>query len=214
MDENYFKEKLRRIEALFAGAATPGERDAAGAARDRILLRLKELQEHDPATEWKFTLHDSWDVKVFCALCRRYGLHPYRYPRQRRTTVVVRAPNSFVDKTLWPEFEELSKSLRQYLTEVTDRLISSEIHKDTSEAEEVQEKPALGPAASSPQPAHPPPAPPPPPSALRPPSPPPPPAPAPATSPAASSGTISRNAPCPCGSKRKFKKCCGRTAPR
>ena len=32
--------KLRKIEALFAGAATPGEKAAAGAAAERIRERL------------------------------------------------------------------------------------------------------------------------------------------------------------------------------
>jgi hypothetical protein len=218
VDENYFKEKLRRIEALFAGAATPGERDAAGAARERILLRLKELQDHNPATEWKFTLSDSWAVKVFSALCRRYGLRPYRYHRQRRTTVMVRVPRAFVDQTLWPEFVELSTLLQEYLTEVTDRLICAEIHKDASEAEEVPEERRLDTGSVSPPP--PPPAPPPSPS--RPDTTPPSSAASPPPSPAASpppraaappSAKVGRNAPCPCGSKRKFKKCCGRTSP-
>jgi hypothetical protein len=40
--ESTLKEKLRKIEALFAGAATPGERAAAGAAADRIRARLRE----------------------------------------------------------------------------------------------------------------------------------------------------------------------------
>jgi hypothetical protein len=35
--EQALKEKLRKVEALFAGAATHGERQAAMAARDRIL---------------------------------------------------------------------------------------------------------------------------------------------------------------------------------
>jgi len=89
--------------------------------------------------EWKFTLSDTWAVKVFSALCRRYGLKPYRYHRQRRTTVMVKVPHSFVNTTLWPESKELSSVLQEYLAEVTDRLISSEIHKDTSDAEEVPE---------------------------------------------------------------------------
>lgn len=121
MDENYFKEKLRRIEALFAGAATAGERDAAVAARQRILVRLKELQAHDPTIEWKFTLNDSWVVKVFSALCRRYDLKPDRYPRQRRTTVMVRTLRTFADQTLWPEFKELSSVLQDYLKKCCGR---------------------------------------------------------------------------------------------
>jgi hypothetical protein len=39
-------EKLQRIEALFAGAATAGEKVAASKARSRILERLQEVQTH------------------------------------------------------------------------------------------------------------------------------------------------------------------------
>ena len=42
MDEAKVLEKLRLIEALYAGAATEGEKDAAGRARHRILERLEE----------------------------------------------------------------------------------------------------------------------------------------------------------------------------
>ena len=38
--EQALREKLRKIEALFAGAGTAGERIAAGAAADRIRDRL------------------------------------------------------------------------------------------------------------------------------------------------------------------------------
>ena len=41
MDEARLLEKLRAIEALFAGATTDGERVAAAEARKRIQLRLK-----------------------------------------------------------------------------------------------------------------------------------------------------------------------------
>jgi hypothetical protein len=58
------------------------------------------------------------------ALLRRYGLDPYRYRRQRRTTVVVRAPRRFVDETLWPEFQELNEVLTAHLDDVTRRVIA------------------------------------------------------------------------------------------
>ena len=38
--EHTLREKLRKIEALFAGAATPGGKAAAGAAAERIRERL------------------------------------------------------------------------------------------------------------------------------------------------------------------------------
>ncbi|MFL9828176.1 hypothetical protein ABTU92_25370, partial [Rhodoplanes sp. SY1] len=82
---------------------------------------------------------------LFIALCRRYGLKPFRYRRQRRNTVMVRVPQGFVDQVLWPEFVELDRALQSYLHEVTLRVIREEIHSDTSEAQEVSAPEALPP---------------------------------------------------------------------
>lgn len=70
------REKLRKIEALFAGATTPGERQAAEAARERILERLKRFEETQKPEEWRFSLENPWSRKLFVALARRYGLRP------------------------------------------------------------------------------------------------------------------------------------------
>ncbi len=104
MNEATLIEKLLKIEALFAGAATEGERASAGLARQRILSRLAELIPEDPPVEYKFTFRDMWSHKVFVTLLRRYGLKPYRYRAQRYTTVMVQVPKRFVDETLWPGF--------------------------------------------------------------------------------------------------------------
>ena len=144
MDEEDLLRKLRSIEALHAGAATAGERDAASLACERILSRLRLIEREDPAIEYRFTLSDGWTRKVFVALLRRYGIRPYRYPRQRRTTVMARVARRFVDETLWPEFEAISAELRRYLAEVTDRVIESVLHGDSSDAEVVEEPPLLG----------------------------------------------------------------------
>jgi hypothetical protein len=74
--------------------------------------------------------------RLFTALCRRYGLEPYRYKGQRRTTVVVRAPRSLVDKVLWPEYLELQSALHAYLNEATERIIREEVFGDAGEAAE------------------------------------------------------------------------------
>ena len=139
-DERELIETLRRIEALFAGAATDGERLAAGGALERIRDRLRRVQEADPAIEYRFSMPDEWSRQLFVALLRRYGIRPYRYMRQRYTTVMAKVPRGFVDKTLWPEYEELNKSLRAYLSEVTTRVIAEGIHADSSEAEVRQEQ--------------------------------------------------------------------------
>ncbi|MCF7786972.1 MAG: hypothetical protein K9N47_12675 [Prosthecobacter sp.] len=135
MREQDLLDKLSKIERLYAGAATPGEKEAAADAMDRIKRRLGETAKIERPIEYKFTLSDGWSKKLFTALLRRYALRPYRYARQRRTTVMVRVPRSFVDETLWPEFLELSKVLQTYLDEVTERVISRAIHANEGEEE-------------------------------------------------------------------------------
>jgi hypothetical protein len=143
MDDAELRAKLRKIEALFAGAATAGERSAAAAALGRIRERLEEAQREEPPVEIKFTFPDHWTRRLFVALCRRYELHPYRYKRQRYTTVMLRAPDSFVQSILWPEFRQLHEALNEYLNTATERIIREEVHRDTAEAEEVDEPPQL-----------------------------------------------------------------------
>lgn len=141
MHEQDLLDKLRKIERLYAGAATPGEKEAAADAIARIKRRIGEAAKVERPIEYKFTLTDGWSKKLFTALLRRYELRPYRYTRQRRNTVMVRVPRSFVEETLWPEFLELSKVLQTYLDEVTERVISSAIHEamDGEVEEEVVE---------------------------------------------------------------------------
>ena len=138
-EETQLREKLRKIEALFAGAGTDGERTAAGAALARVRARLAALQRSEPAVEMQFSLADQWSRRLFLALCRRYGLAPYRLYRQRMTTVMLKVPKAFVDQVLWPEFEELNAALWQYLNAVTLRVIREEVHRDAGEAAEVKE---------------------------------------------------------------------------
>jgi len=138
-DEARLIEKLKRIEALFAGAATQGERAAAANAMQRIRGRLKEIHKTEPPTEFKFRLTDMWSRRLLVALLRRYGIRPYRYRRQKHTTVMAKVSERFVEETLWPEFRELDNTLRTYLDEITDRVIREGIYSDTSEAEIMKE---------------------------------------------------------------------------
>ncbi len=149
MDEDRLIERLRRIEALFAGATTDGEKIAAERAQQRILERLQAWEREAPPIEYRFTMSDMWSRKVFVALLRRYGIRPYRYKGQRYTTVMARVTERFVDDTLWPEFQAFDETLRSYLSEVTERVVSHVIHQDSSEAEVVEEPPQLTAAAAT-----------------------------------------------------------------
>ena len=142
--ERMLREKLRKIEALFAGATTEGEKVAAGAAADRIRERLGRAAGEEGEVEMKFSISDAWSRQLFVALCRRYGLRPFRYRRMHRQSIIIMAPESFVERVLWPEFEELSAALTAYLSEITERVIREEVHGETGDADEVDKPRRIG----------------------------------------------------------------------
>lgn len=76
--EGTLLEKLRKIEALHAGTTVAGEREAARRAAERIRQRLSELRGQEKDEELLYRLPDPWKRKLFLALCRRYGLKPFR----------------------------------------------------------------------------------------------------------------------------------------
>jgi len=128
-------DKLQKIEALFARATSPGERHAAANARDRIRARLRELERTERLQEMRFTLPDEWSHRLFCALLRRYGVEPYRYPGQRRTTVMARITPS-AHHMIWPEFLALHRTLRAHLHAVTRRIVERALQADSEDAAE------------------------------------------------------------------------------
>jgi hypothetical protein len=131
--EGTLLEKLRKIEALHAGTNVSGEREAARRAAERIRARLAELRGREDDTELHYSLPDPWQRRLFVALCRRYGLKPFREAGRRYSTLQVRAPKKFHDKTLWPEFLALAEELDAHLDELTTRVIREAINDDVSE---------------------------------------------------------------------------------
>ncbi len=114
MDEAAIWSKLRKIEALRVGTISDGEREAAGVAAERLRVRLASQR-----TEWldivmSYSLHDPWKRKLFVALCRRYGVKPYRELGQR-STVLVLTPRKFHNKTLRPKYLALAEEFEKHL---------------------------------------------------------------------------------------------------
>ena len=134
--EAQLREKLRKIYALFEGATTPGEREAAAAAMGRVRQALAAAEPREKPVEFKFALPDRWQRRLFTALCRRLGLEPYRYKGQRYTTVMLRTPASLVNGVLWPEFGEIKLVLDEYLNEATERIIREEVSGNDNEPQE------------------------------------------------------------------------------
>ncbi len=119
------EEKLAKLEALFRRAGTAGEAKAAGAALDRLAKRKRK----EPA-EQGLTFNNPWSVRLFVALCRKHGVQPYRYPRQRRTTVMLRAEASQLNDVILPQFNELEEELYTYVDDLTDHLIANGMGSD------------------------------------------------------------------------------------
>ena len=69
--EARLRAKLRKIEALFAGAGTAGEKAAAGAAADRIRALLGNAAGSEAPEEIRCSVPDIWSRQLFIALCRR-----------------------------------------------------------------------------------------------------------------------------------------------
>jgi hypothetical protein len=72
--EDQLRERPRKVEALYFGATSAGEREAAGAAAERLKAKLDEAARLDPPVEMKFSLPHEWSVRLFIPLCRRYGV--------------------------------------------------------------------------------------------------------------------------------------------
>jgi hypothetical protein len=123
-----------------------GEREAARRAAERIRGRLAKLRGREQDVELLYRIADPWKRRLFVALCRRYGLTPFREAGRRYSTVQVRAPQTFHDRTLWPEFLALSKELETHLSELTERVIREAIHEDVTEAAEAPTKALPGPS--------------------------------------------------------------------
>lgn len=124
-EDSDLKAKLAKLEALFRRAGSLGEKSAAGAAIERLQGRLAGSGEkREPEVELQYSLPDVWSAELFRAVCRKHGVRPYRYRRQRRTTVMVRAREREFDRRAWPEYCRLHDELADYFKDVTDHLIS------------------------------------------------------------------------------------------
>jgi len=131
-NQDDIREKLAKLEALFSRGSTPGERAAAGAALERLQSRLDidTPSKDEPVIELQYSLPDVWAVRLFVALCRKHDVKPYRYPRQRRTTVMVRVQQSSFDQTIALEFQTLHRELTSYFNETLNHLIANVMKSD------------------------------------------------------------------------------------
>ncbi len=84
----------------------------------------RRMKVTSPRVSCNILLPDICSVRIFVALCRKNGIRPYRYPRQRRTTVMVRVRQSSFEQTVGKEFRILHRELTGYFNETVEHLIA------------------------------------------------------------------------------------------
>jgi len=78
----------------------------------------------DLETELQYVLSDAWAVRILVALFRKHGVKPYRCPRQRRTTVMVRIRKSDFEQTIAVKFRSHHREFAGYFDEMVNHLIA------------------------------------------------------------------------------------------
>lgn len=115
-------DKLQKIQTLIDRATSEGERQAVEMAKQRFNERLKDDKNHR-LIEYRITSHSQWEKKLFNAVCKKYGLLPYRYSRKKYTTTMVRAHKSHMDEVVWPQYQKYTTILRDMVDALSLDLI-------------------------------------------------------------------------------------------
>jgi len=125
-------ERIKKVEALISWAKSDWEKNAAMAAKERIFKKYPELDIKNNIVEYTIKTQDSWHKKLFVAICRKYNIKPYRYYRQKYTTVMIKINEVFLHEILWKEYLEYSEILEELISWITDEVINK-IHKEENE---------------------------------------------------------------------------------
>lgn len=80
---------------------------ASGASREARVQQLAEWRTREADREEVCSTGDATGAWVVVMLCARYGIRPFRRPRQKPTTITLMAPASFVSKVFWPQVTEM-----------------------------------------------------------------------------------------------------------
>lgn len=129
-DEDRLLDRMRAIEPAFAGCTGI---EPADVPRTRLLAIVAELATKEPPVEFQFSTHDFWSLRLLLALLRRYGLKPYRYRRQRPTTVMAKISPSFAHEILVPEYRRFSATLHEHFHGITERIVGEVLGGDSGE---------------------------------------------------------------------------------
>jgi len=136
-------DKLQKIQALYLGALTPGEKAAAAHAMTNIQNKLESYKHQERVTEWKFGVNNYFEKRLLKAIFNKYGIETYRYSGQRHTTLNAKTTDTIVNEVVWPQYQEMAKVLRDHFDKLTNEVIKEALGEDEREDEIRQESPQL-----------------------------------------------------------------------
>lgn len=105
-------------------ASIPPDGANALHTRERALARLAEIRRSEQPEECQISISDPWAGSLLLALLHDWKLEPYRYARQRPTTVMVLVPPTFAREVLMPELDRLTAIAGERLKRTTRALLA------------------------------------------------------------------------------------------
>lgn len=115
MDEDALVEQLHHIERELAGGAAVGV--------EACRAELAAWRQREPDQEFRLSVPTPTAQRVLLGWCHRYGLTPYRTPRQRNTTVCVRVPRGFMHEVMWPRVEAMAHLIDRATADAARRIV-------------------------------------------------------------------------------------------
>jgi len=116
---DHLRTGLFAIEMHVAGIAGHDE------ALRVIRRRLEDTRAREPSLDITWVVDSPQLQRVFAALCARYGIEPFRRPRQRMSTVNIHVPRSWGEEVFGRVFDEMAPRISEWLDAQTDALMDA-----------------------------------------------------------------------------------------
>lgn len=115
MDEDGVVEQLHDIERKLAAGGAVG--------LEACRAELAAWRQREPDQEFRLKVGTPTAQRVLLGWCYRYGVTPYRTPRQRQTMVCVRVPRGFMHEVMWPRVQAMADLVDQAAADAAERIV-------------------------------------------------------------------------------------------
>jgi hypothetical protein len=90
--------------------------------------QLEQYRKREADQEHRLSIPTPTSQYLTLRVCARYGLHPYRSARTRRSTFCLKAPPGFVREVLGPMVESMASVVEAAVHEMSTWLIDGWYH--------------------------------------------------------------------------------------